>query len=493
MDQPNVLFIMADQYRADAVGADLRTPVDTAGDPVLETPALNRLAGDGTLCSRAYTPSPLCVPARRCLWTGQTPATNGCVDGNTPDRWDFEATLPAELGAAGYQTHLAGKSHSQPLYRKQGITDHRTARHRTTFGFDSMDLHVGSSVYTDDYSTWIADRRDDDHRSHGLSGCFSGARPWHLDEEEHPTNWTARRALEFLRRRDPDRPFFLALSFVRPHAPLDPPAAYLDQYIDRDLPDPPVGDWVDECHDVPTWPETTSHLADMPTASEHRRRAAYYALCTHIDAQINRVLRALRWAHGVLDDTIVVFTSDHGEMLGDHHHWHKRQAYEGSARVPLLLDIPDRIAASHGIDPVDVVDAPVGLEDLMPTLLDLCGSTTPDGVEGRSLLPLVDGQSTADADWRTYYHGELGPYEPENQNATQYLVSQDHKYVWFPATGEELLFDLERDPQEETNVVSNPEYAEVAATFRSELVDRLRDRTEGFVSNETLTALDEAV
>jgi choline-sulfatase len=477
-DQPNVLFVMADQYRGDCVGADPQCPTGPRGHPLVHTPTLNDLASDGTLFERAYTPSPVCVPARRCLWTGQTPATNGCLAGNTSEPWDFAHTLPGELAAAGYQTHLAGKSHSMPLERGN--------RHRTDFGFDGMDLHVGASVYEDDYSHWVRERREDDQRAHGLSHGDWDARPWHLDEEEHPTNWTTRRALEFLARRDERRPFFLTVSYVRPHPPFDPPRAYWEQYADSpaDLPAPAMGDWVDDLYgdEIPGYPET-DWLADLPDDRIRRARAAYYGLVTHIDAQIHRLLYALQWVHDALEDTVVVFTADHGEMLGDHHHWTKRYPYEGSARVPLLVALPDDLEPAG--DPPDRVDAPVGLEDLMPTLLDLAGVETPDTVEGRSLRPWLRGEAPTEA-WRDYYHGELGPYEADNLVANQFLVGEETKYVWFPATGEELLFDLGADPREERNLADDPAHEDALGTWRERLVDRLWDRPEGFVADGAL-------
>ena len=478
-ERPNILFIMADQFRGDCLGIDPHCPDTDAGGPLVHTPTLNDVAANGTLFSRAYSPSPVCVPARRCLWTGQTAATNGCLAGNDSDRWDFEHTLPDELRRAGYQTRLVGKSHSQPL--KRGST------HRTIFGFDDMDLHVGSSVYEDDYSHWLYSRREDDQRAHGLAHGGWDARPWHLDEEEHPTNWTTRQALEFLERRDDNRPFFLALSYVRPHPPLDPPRAYWEQYIDTDLPDPSIGDWVDDLFGdiIPEFP-ASSWLADVPADRVHRARAAYYGLITHIDAQIHRVLYALNWVHHANRDTIVVFTADHGEMLGDHCHWGKQYAFEGSARIPLVLSVPDAIAEDHDLDQPATSDAPVGLEDVMPTLLSLADVDVPDTVEGRDLRDVLAG------DRRPYYHGELGPYESGHRKANQFLVDESTKYVWFPATGDELLFDLEDDPDETTNLAVDPTYEGEVADWRDRLVETLTDHPAGLVEDGSLAPVGSA-
>jgi choline-sulfatase len=466
-DQPNVLFVMADQFRADCVGADPQCPTGAHGHPLVHTPTLNDFLNRGTQFASAYTPSPVCVPARRCLWTGQTPATNGCVGGgNTSEPWDFAHTLPGELATAGYETHLAGKSHSMPL--------ERGSRHRTRFGFHDMDLHVGTSVRGDDYEAWLAERSggEYDRRSHGLDANTWDARPSHLPEHRHPTTWTTDRALEFLARRDERRPFFLTVSYVRPHQPWDPPQPYWDMYVDEDLPAPAVGDWAEERYrpHVPEVPSATAWLADLSPRLIHRARAGYYGCITHVDHQIHRLLEELNRVHDVLEDTVVVFTADHGEMLGDHYHWRKGYPWEGSARVPLLWRFPDSMGMASGRR----VDAPVGLEDLMPTLLDLAGVEIPETVEGRSLRPWLRGEAPTEA-WRDYYHGESGPNFDE-LDATQYLVDADTKYAWNPLTGQEYLFDLDDDPAETTNLADADGERERLDRWRHRLADRLSGR-----------------
>jgi arylsulfatase A-like enzyme len=165
-------------------------------------------------------------------------------------------------------------------------------------------------------------------------------------------------------------------------------------------------------------------------------------------------------------------------MLGDHHHWRKTYAYEGSARVPFLLDLPDR-------DGTAPIDRPVGLEDVAPTLLDAVGIEIPETVEGRSVLPLLDG----DPEWRDHYHGEHGAiYHPTN--ACQYLVGERWKYVWNPVTGEESLFDLGSDPVETRNLAGDPDHADRTDDLRAALVDRLDGRSEGFVEDGELRTVD---
>jgi arylsulfatase A-like enzyme len=467
-ERPNVVFICTDQHRGDCIGADPDAPTDGAGRPLVHTPNLSNFVHSGALFSRAYSPAPTCVPARRCLWSGRVPANaKAATWRNEP--WEFDDALPRLLRNQGYQTHLAGKTHSVPT--------------RNHFGFEGMDLHSGlasaEAAGLDDYHAWLDDEYGGEaaEESHGLGRNGWDPRPWHLDEYAHPTHWTATRAEEFLERRDPTRPFFLTVSFVRPHQPFDPPRAHWDQYIDRDLPDPVVGDWVEGAHGdaVEAFPATNAWAADLDAETVHRARAGYYGSVTHIDQQVKRLQRSVGTASD--RDTLYVMTADHGEMLGDHHLWRKAYAYEGSARVPLLLRFPD----GWEQEPAGVIDRPVGLQDVAPTILDAAGIDAPDSMDGRSLLDLVDDPERDD--WRSAYHGEHGPTYAD-ENACQFLVDEETKYVWNPVTGDELLFDLDADPDEEHD--RSGERPEELAAWRGRLADRLAGRPEGFVEDGDL-------
>jgi len=471
-DRPNVLFVMTDQHRGDCLGADPNCPTDADGRPLLHTPNVDGFVGQGALFTSAYSPVPSCVPARRCLMTGQTPYTNDCTGWKADEPWAFEHTLPGELAAAGYQTKLTGKLHSVP--------------NRNHVGFESMDQHEALNGVPDDYAAWLDDHDEPfDELSHGLGRNSWDPRPWHLPEHYHPTNWTTERALDFLDERDPTRPFFLNVSYVRPHTPLDPPEVYWDMYADRDLPEPAMGDWVDDLYGekLPEYPPTDAWLADLPPTVVRRARAGYYGSITHIDHQLKRILDRLR-VEGALENTVVLFCSDHGEMLGDHHHWRKTYPFEGSARVPLVLRFPEGWRTD--LPRQRLVDRPVGLEDVMPTLLDVAGVDRPDTVESRSLLPLV---ADPDREWRTFYHGENTPGSYHPENAQQYAVDGRWKYVYFPVTGEDLLFDLAADPLETTDLSNDSDEAEAYDRCRSWLTDRLADRPEGFVADGELTTV----
>ena len=208
--------------------------------------------------------------------------------------------------------------------------------------------------------------------AHGANGNGRVARPWHLEERLHFTNWVTDCAMEFLDRRDPTRPFLLNVSYHQPHEPCTPPQAYWDRYIDAELPEPPVGEWA-RVFDGPNLGQPVASWRTQLTEAQQRQyQAGHYGCINHIDDQIGRLLMVMP------RNTIVCFVSDHGEMLGDHQWIRKRTPYEGCARVPFLVRFPD----GFGVDPAQVRSEPVELMDVMPTLLEAAGVPALDGVDG---------------------------------------------------------------------------------------------------------------
>src|SRR5690625_55104 len=243
-------------------------------------------------------------------------------------------------------------------------------------------------------------------------------RTWHLSEDLHPTNWLTTQSIDFLRRRDPTKPFFLKMSYVRPHPPFDPPQAYYDMYHNMEMPQPPIGDWADIRDDNREGLNPVTEKGHVPEQRLKRAQAAYYALITHIDHQIGRFLNALQ-EHGEYHNTIILFVSDHGELLGDHNLFRKSLPYEGSARIPFILSDPgDYLKLPKNTQ----CDEAVELRDIMPTLLDAVGVDIPETVEGKSVLSLFDrSQST----WRSYFHGEheLG------ERSFHFITDGKEKYI----------------------------------------------------------------
>jgi arylsulfatase len=453
-ERPNIVFILTDQWRGDCLS---RT-----GHPVVETPYLDQLAGEGVTFTSAYSSCPSCIAARASMFTGLTPSGHGRLGYRDCVPWRYENMLPQVLGDAGYQTHCVGKTHFYPQ--------------RAHLGFQSLDSYEGAQNhdgrYVNDYFEFLrkesGGRFEHEHQS-GVDHNSWVARPSPLPEELHNNTWVVTKGVEFLRRRDRTRPFFLNLSFHRPHPPIDPPQVYFDIYKDKELPPVPVGDWAHR-HDHP--PErVNAWCGRIPQAALDRARRAYYAQIAHIDNQIGRfMLEMRRYKAG---PTWFVFTSDHGEMLGDHHLFRKVYAFEGSAKVPFIVTPPK---GGPGTD----CDAPVVLEDVYPTILEAAGVEAPGKVEGMSLVPFARG--TKPSRWREFAHGEHSRCY-DDSCANQFLTDGKEKYIWLTATGEEMFFDLVNDPQETRNLYDVAEAQERIATWRQRLVRRLAERPQDGLSD----------
>ncbi len=457
MQQPHILLITADQHRGDCLGIN--------GHPVVSTPNLDFLAASGTNFPHGYVEGPSCIAARRTLLSGQKPVTHGMVTYRDGVPWEIEHTMPGELGKAGYQTQLVGKLHMHPP--------------RKRYGFDHV-LLANSSQGDNDYTSWLRDKGIQDVApgvAHGVDMNAWVARPSHLPEALEHTTWCTDQSLRFLDRRDPSAPFFLWVSYFAPHPPLTPPQFYYDRYVGRETPPPVIGDWADRYDGPVPGLDPNAARGSWDPKDMHRCRAAYYGLINFIDDQVGRLLHYLRKL-GLLRDTLVLYTADHGEMLGDHNLFRKTFAYEGSARVPFLVKAPDWLVGDGGAANANVV----GLQDVMPTVLDAAGADIPDSVDGASLLPLMRG---ADSPWRDYLHGEhLGTYRPED--AMHYLTDGKEKYIWYTVTGEEQLFNLADDPQECRNLAPVSAHANRLACWRQRMIQELTGRTEGYTDGQTL-------
>lgn len=455
MPRPNILFIMTDQQRGDCLSIE--------GHPVLLTPTMDRIAHQGIRFTRAYTTCPSCIAARRSLLSGQFPRTHGLVGYREGLAWDPPATMAGALTRAGYQTAWIGRSMHQHPPRKR-------------FGFEHLVVSDHRQPDGNDYGEWLSGKEPEGSGGVYGTGVMHNdwtARPWHMPEAYHPTNWTVNRALEFLRKRDPSCPFFLAVSFLAPHPPLIPPAPYFERYLRTDLPEPVVGDWAVPPPNKGLGLGQESSRVMLAGEALRSARAGYFGLINHVDDQINRLLNPVNGIDRMTGgNTVVIFTSDHGEMLGDHYFWRKTVPYEPSARVPLLI----RPARDMRIQPGQVVDHPACLEDIMPTVLDMAGIDAPDSVEGRSLLPLMRGQ---DPSWRDYLHIEHAPMHHT-------LTDGREKFIWFTSDGREQFFRLTEDPLECRNLAGRPEEAECVAQWRRRLVIELADRPEGFSDGERL-------
>lgn len=485
MKQPNILLIMTDQMRGDCLGI--------AGHPDVKTPYLDTLAAKGVLFRNAYSACPSCIAARAALHTGMAQEHHRRVGYQDGIPWRYEHTLAGELSKAGYYTQCVGKMHVDPI--------------RNYLGFHHVDLHDGylhcgrygsvpyheSQFVVDDYFYWLKEQKgvSADVNEHGIDCNSWIARPFQYEEKYHPTNWVTDRSLDFLRRRDPDKPFFLMASYLRPHPPFDAPSWYFDLYKDKELTPPYIGDWEDtKLLYEKGW------FFDSPTGSidpELIRQAqiGYYACITHLDHQIGRLIMALT-EHELQNDTVILFTSDHGEELSDHHCFRKSMPYEGSTHIPCIISGNVKLT---GLVPHSICDNIVELRDIMPTLLDIAGAPVPEAVDGKSLLPLTRRTGSAyqegnpvsivgddSGSFREYLHGEHSYGDLSNH----FIVTLQDKFCWFSQTGKEQYFMLSKDPHELHDLIREPLYQERINYLRNILIQELSGRPEGFTDGNQL-------
>ncbi|WP_238402934.1 arylsulfatase [Paenibacillus mesophilus] len=464
MKKPNILLVMTDQHRRDALGC--------YGNKIVETPHLDWLAAEGTIFSHAYSCTPSCIPARASLLTGMDPWNTGILgSGRGQGRMGggFTHTLPGELARAGYHTQGVGKMNFHPQRSLNGF-------HHTIL--DESD-RVETPGFVSDYEEWFHRNKTGDYGivDHGVGWNSWMSRPYHAPEFLHPVNWTVNESIRFLEKRDPGVPFFLKTSFSRPHSPYDALPYYYELYDRKELPAPFVGEWA-HVHDHPQDAAKPDAWRGKRSDEEIRRaRVGYYALIHHIDQQIGRLFMTLR-KMGEWDNTVIIFTSDHGDMLGDHHLWRKTYAYEGAAHIPLIVRLPK----SMRISTAPIVDSPVCLQDIMPTLLEAAGADIPPTVDGSSLLPLIRDEN---ASWREFVHGEHCTCYSEEQEM-QYLTDGLWKYIWFPRLGTEQLFRLSSDPGECTDLSVREEYASELQRWRRRLIAILESRGAGLTEGDRL-------
>ncbi|WP_108662832.1 sulfatase-like hydrolase/transferase [Acuticoccus kandeliae] len=447
--RPNVLLIAVDQWPGRLFGH--------RGHPVVETPTIDQMARNGISFPRAYSECPICIPARRTMMTGTTPRTHGDRVFQPALTMPDLPTLAGTFTAAGYQSAAVGKLHVYPQRNRIGFEEALIAEEGRP--------QLGA---VDDHDLYLSDRGFPGRQFfHGMSNNDYGWRTWHLPEDCHVTNWTTFAMCRTIKRRDPTRPGFWHLSYTQPHPPLVPLAAYFERYARREMPAALEADWG---KDVPFalqavrgfWEQLgPERLADV--------RRAFYALCTHIDAQLRIVIGTLR-EENILDDTAILLCGDHGDMLGDFGLYAKRLMYEGSANIPMILIPP---AGHRTTAPGSVDDRLVGLQDIMPTLLDLAGIPVPDTCDGLSM--------TGEARRETLYCESL-----EGAKATRMIHDGRHKLIWYPAGNVVQLFDIEADPDECADRAADPAFAEIRAHLEARLAAELYGADLDFVEDGRL-------
>jgi arylsulfatase A-like enzyme len=435
MPQPNLIFIMTDQQRADTIGA--------LGATHMITPHMDRLVREGTAFTHAFCPGATCVPSRAATFTGMHAHNLGC---QSFYNWGHHRTWIQDLADAGYHCANVGKMHFQPRDVAGGFHDRVVVENPT-----SVDNWGGRG--DDAWGRYLAlhghARPNHRHRTDPQWRDRFQSVPWHLEERFHSDVFTADTACAWIREHRGPEPVFLQIGFPGPHEPWDAPQRILDLYAQRALPEllPPDPSELDakppqhRAHQ--RFHATVDHESriDMPgasTAEIDRMRRAYFAKITFVDEQLGKVLAALE-SKGWLDDSLLIFCSDHGEMLGEHGLAYKWLMYDSVVRVPLVIRQPRAFGAGRRVTEL------VSLLDLGPTLLEAAGVPVPSRLEGRSLGPLLAGAP-----------GESRAHVFCEDNYLTMIRSRTRKLVLYLGQEEGEFYNLEIDPEEHHNHWADP-------------------------------------
>lgn len=458
--RPNILWYCADAQRFDTIAA--------LGNPAIRTPNLDRLVRTGTAFTQTYCQAPICTPSRASFLTGRYPATTH-VYRNGHRRFPAGETLVTNLLArSGYDCGLAGKLHLSTA--KQG--EARYDDGYRTFQYSNLpypDDHDAANQYYD----WLrTEKRVDPYELFDQRAAFCGPG---VPSELHQVTWCSEMAIRFVCKQR-DEPWLMSVNPFDPHPPFDPPQEYLERYDPQRMPPPLFRESdlqrqhdfagirqqkieaVDPFGEMPAAPPVGSDAASTYKAPDRFHgqtiKAAYYAMIEHLDHQLGRILDVLEET-GQLDNTIILFHSDHGELLGDHGLIFKGcRFFEGAVHVPLIISCPERFSSDHRSN------ALVELVDLAPTLMEVAGLPLPSSMQGRSLVPLLEDR----ADPRDHremvvcdFNDSVGysPIERPTQ-ATMTFDGRTKMVMYHRENGLGELFDLQTDPGEFDNLWDDP-------------------------------------
>jgi len=427
--RPNILFVMGDQMTARAL--------PMYGHPVVRAPNLEWLAGNGVVFENAYCNTPICAPSRFSMLSGQLASRIGAYD-NAAEFPSSVPTMAHYLRLGGYRTCLAGKMHFIGADQRHGFEERLTT-----------DIYPADFGWTPDWER-PEERLEWFHNLVNVVEAGPSARTLQIDFDDEVAFRSTRWLWDHARDGD-ERPFFLLASFSHPHDPYNIPREYWDRY-DHDAIDlpavSPVPPGERDPHSRRLYDNYDRGEFAITDAHVRNARHAYYGAISYVDDRIGELLRALEDS-GQAENTVVVVTSDHGDMLGERGMWFKMSFFEWACRVPLVLHAPGRFAATRR-------KPNVSLLDLLPTLLDLAGLEIEPAapLDGRSLLPLI---GDADADWPDTAPGE---YLAEGSVAP-ILMLRHGRYKYVACTADPPQFyDLEADPAELENLSGRPEHAE---------------------------------
>jgi arylsulfatase A-like enzyme len=473
-EKPNLLIILSDQQRRDSLGC--------YGNPVIRTPNLDRLAAEGVVCDQAFVANMVCAPSRASIWTGRYPRAHGVVSNGVALSKD-EITIASALLEAGYRTASCGALHLSPS-SDTPENDTPESRHfhasgqpfpSPYHGFETVRLVTGLGDKWGDYHQYLIDQDPDlpalYKEDRALTPPTGAPSSWKcgMPEEHHCTTWVADEAIKSMQSMaGQDAPFLLSVGFLDPHFPFAPPAPWCDMYdpanvvmpnrSDDEMPEKSLCYQMKLDRFVDAWPW---HPTEMPEAHIREIIAHYYGMVSMVDYNVGRILAGLDEL-GLSDNTIVLYSTDHGEHLGDHWLIYKCMPYDECTHVPMIWRCPEQFATGSRIDGL------VSHIDIMPTMLELAGVPVPHGVQGQSYATGLQSGEFAGRPYILCEDDNLA-YGPNVEGQARTLRTPQYRLTYFLPGDDGELYDLEKDPNEFYNRWDDPEYAPV----RNELIQQL--------------------
>lgn len=442
MKKPNILLVFTDQQRFDTIEA--------LGNPVIKTPVLNKLVENGIAFTRAYTPCPVCVPARYSMHTGQMPHRTGIFENGTMP--EGRKSFMEILSENGYQTFGAGKMHFTFDTGKS-----------TKWGFDQRAVCDEDSLLekNDFYQNAKKNGYEYVYDYKGVkSEMYYVPQVSQLPENLHHSAWTVNSSIDFLKEKEEEKPFFMMTSFEKPHPPFAPPSPWNKLYRGPDMPLPKVPEKSEELQTL--WNKFQNRYKYKDQGMDENlikmMKAYYYAEISFVDYNLGRLLEYME-NENLMENTLIIYTADHGEMLGDYNCFGKRCFLDSAARIPMIVKYP-------GCEKNTICNTPVSLIDIMPTFLEFAGIKSEEDYSGESLFSILDGKCSRDT--------IFGQYEKEDY-ASYMALNEEYKYIYSAPDNKEFLFDLIRDPEETRNKANSSLYFEKTEQMREQTIKYFKD------------------